>query len=343
MAGDDKTEGGEVYEMLWDCKHCGSTKLLGLSHRHCPNCGAPQNAEGRYFPSDAEKVRVENHVFFGKDIECRYCQAYNGRRSKHCRECGSPLSEGADGQVLEDVTHAEETYGGHDGSEPGVVTNPAKKGRSKVGVVVVGALLAFVALVVVAVTWKKDGVFEVTGQRWERAVEVEQFGPVKASDWCDSLPEGAKKLRSYRAVRSREKVADGEDCRVTKVDQGDGTMREKKECEPRYKSKPVEDDKCDYEVNSWSVIERAASQGQGSAPAPHWPPVDTGPSCNRVGCKRLGDRREKYLVELQANDGDSTSCEFDEQRWRGFANGQRYAAKVGVIGGSPDCSSLQRK
>ena len=28
-----------VFEMLWDCSYCSAKKLLGLTHRHCPNCG----------------------------------------------------------------------------------------------------------------------------------------------------------------------------------------------------------------------------------------------------------------------------------------------------------------
>ena len=28
------------YEMLWDCTQCGTTGLLGTTHRHCPSCGA---------------------------------------------------------------------------------------------------------------------------------------------------------------------------------------------------------------------------------------------------------------------------------------------------------------
>ncbi len=56
-----------VYEMLWDCRHCGSKKLLGLTHRHRPQCGAPQNPSERYFPSEDEKVAVQNHVYYGAD------------------------------------------------------------------------------------------------------------------------------------------------------------------------------------------------------------------------------------------------------------------------------------
>ena len=58
------------YEMLWDCPCCSTPKLLGITHRHCPNCGAPQDATKRYFPPAGEEVAVENHPFQGKDKVC---------------------------------------------------------------------------------------------------------------------------------------------------------------------------------------------------------------------------------------------------------------------------------
>ena len=39
------------YEMLWDCDHCDTKGLLAKSQRHCANCGAPQSAYKRYFPT----------------------------------------------------------------------------------------------------------------------------------------------------------------------------------------------------------------------------------------------------------------------------------------------------
>jgi len=62
-----------VYEMVWDCRYCTAKKLLGLTHRHCPNCGAQQDPNARYFPLDHEKVAVQNHEFVGADMQCRYC------------------------------------------------------------------------------------------------------------------------------------------------------------------------------------------------------------------------------------------------------------------------------
>src|SRR5688572_28230933 len=46
------TSGEQVFQMLWDCRFCGTSKLLGLDHRHCPNCGAAQDPEWRYFPAN---------------------------------------------------------------------------------------------------------------------------------------------------------------------------------------------------------------------------------------------------------------------------------------------------
>ena len=61
---------GKTYEMMWDCEYCGAAKLLGKSHRHCPLCGAAQNADKRYFPPEEEKVAVEDHQFVGADWGC---------------------------------------------------------------------------------------------------------------------------------------------------------------------------------------------------------------------------------------------------------------------------------
>src|SRR5258708_4607424 len=84
-----------VYEMVWDCRYCGAKKLLGLTHRHCPNCGAQQDPNARSFPADHEKVAVQNHEYVGADIKCRYCGGPSSRRARNCGQCGAPLAEGA--------------------------------------------------------------------------------------------------------------------------------------------------------------------------------------------------------------------------------------------------------
>src|SRR5690606_40463181 len=59
----------KTYEMFWDCEYCGAAKLLGLTQRYCPNCGAPQNPEKRYFPPEHEKRSEERRV--GKECSSR--------------------------------------------------------------------------------------------------------------------------------------------------------------------------------------------------------------------------------------------------------------------------------
>ncbi len=83
-----------TFQMLWDCEQCESKGLLGVDHRHCPNCGAVQRAEARYFPSAAQRVATK---FVGNtpDWECERCGTPNATR--YCVNCGAP--KGASQQV----------------------------------------------------------------------------------------------------------------------------------------------------------------------------------------------------------------------------------------------------
>ena len=49
----------KTFEALWDCKGCGAQKLLGKTHRCCPQCGLPQNASDRYKPAEEERIYVK--------------------------------------------------------------------------------------------------------------------------------------------------------------------------------------------------------------------------------------------------------------------------------------------
>ncbi len=118
---------------------------------------------------------------------------------------------------------------------------------------------------------------------------------------------------------------------MRKVDQGDGTFREVKHCEPRYKSREIYDDKCDYEVNKWSKVRTSERTGQSLAAAPEWPVLNLAASCNRVGCERQGDKHETYEVQLKSPDGSVETCSITQDRWLNSGLGQRYVAKVRVL------------
>lgn len=331
----------DTYEMFWDCKYCRTPKLLGLTHRHCPVCGAPQNAAERYFPSDAEKVRVADHRYVGRDVVCQHCGTYNSRSSKHCRDCGGPTEEGADAPVRRDRSESAARPAGQAlaAASParGAVGSRRRSPRvllfGLIGLVIVAALGALVFAF-----WKKEQNFEVAGHAWERRIEIERFGPVRHSAWCDQLPSGAREVSRQREVRTREQVPDGETCTTRKVDQGDGTFREVKDCKPRYKTREIKDYRCDYEVNRWATARFVEAKGQGTTPAPTWPQLPSLRTCGHVGCERVGAKRETYRLLLAGPDGDA-SCEVDQSRWLKVTKGAQFRAKVRLIGGSVDCAS----
>ena len=91
--GEIRTQSEGHFEMLWDCEHCGTKGLLGLSQRYCAECGAPQNPDKRYFPKEGEAKIVDGHRYDGAD---RWLQRsfmhLDARRTRPVRE--------ADGNVL---------------------------------------------------------------------------------------------------------------------------------------------------------------------------------------------------------------------------------------------------
>lgn len=353
------TEKG-TFQMLWDCEYCGTEKLLGLDHRHCPCCGAPQDPERRYFPKDEDKVAVEDHKFHGADRVCGACSTPNGALAEFCGNCGSPLTEaaeakrreaqtsGAAGNFSEDSANAasDELKGSSSSSSdddrynkpvetPDVSMSPA--GKVAMGCFLVAVTLA-ILVSVVALVWKKDASMAVTGHSWERTIQVEAYKTVTESAWDDQVPSGAKQVRCKSEVRSYNKVPDGETCRTKRVDQGDGTYREVEECKTKYKKEPEYDDKCSYKIDKWVVDRTEKASGKGLKPAPSWPTVRA-----RRGQEREGKRGETYSVHYKDTDGKAYTCTMDQGPWSKAKKGAKYTGKVKVMTGGLDCSSLKKK
>ena len=249
----------KTYEMLWDCPYCGTKKLLGLTHRHCPSCGAPQDPDKRYFPPDDQKVAVEDHVFTGADVLCPACQTANGRAAKHCGNCGSPLQGGKDASVQQEQVIPDGAPA--PGTTPAAA--PPSKGPNKLligcGVaLVVGVLLCVIGFFAVNSLWKKDAAFEVVGHSWRHEIPVERFELGKTSSDCSKMPKDAQ-----RVTRQKQDPI----CKTHKVDQGDGTYKEKRECKDR-------EDKCTYYVGQWKVVRTEKTSGTQLTDSLTWPKFD---------------------------------------------------------------------
>jgi len=345
---------GNVYEMLWDCEFCGSQKLLGKTHRFCPVCGAAQNPEWRYMPSDDEKVAVHDHVYVGADKICPACGTAGAGNAEFCGRCGSPF-EGAetvktqrsrtkaegDRFETEDLTarqdHEQDILLGRAQAED----KPEAKGNRRLLYLVVGVAILVVIGILVVVFWKKEATVTVAEHRWEREIDIEELKAESGKGSCGSVPGDAYNIdRRTEQVDTRQEP-DGEECHTVQRDQGDGTMREEQVCETKYRPVTVMGEVCYYTVNRWREARSVKAEGGLDDPVV-WPNVDLSRSGDCVGCEREGDRDEQYLLILNTEDGDTYECPLDEPDWRATALGTAFTVKIGVVTGDADCDTLER-
>ncbi len=341
-----------IFEMLWDCRYCGTRKLLGKTHRFCPNCGAAQEPAARYFPSDAEKVAVKDHVYHGADRVCPSCATASSAQAEFCPQCGTPLTDAARAGRRASERRAEgESFAESRPPDPDAARQQALAAarpavprftRAQVVLVAVG-LLFLCGVAAYALTRTETATVAVVDREWVRSIDVEAYGPVSGSDWCDSLPPGAYAVSRHQAVRYHEQVPDGEQCDTIRIDNGDGTYREERSCFPVYRSEPVYADRCTYQVDTWAYARTVEARGTGHD-TPAWPALDLaggGRTC--VGCEREAGRHERFTVYFSPPDSEGRlSCTFDAaEAWQPFRQGTEWVLEVGAFTGSPDCGSLR--
>lgn len=317
----------KIYEMLWDCEFCGTRKLLGKTHRFCPNCGAAQNPAKRYFPEEAEKVAVEDHEYVGADRVCPSCSASSSAKVKFCGGCGDEMSGArAVGLIIS---------GGAPAPVPASGAPPAPRFRGWI----LGLIFAVASIVGFLFLKTKPVDLSVAGHSWTREIQVERFGPVRESAWCDQMPVGARELSRKKEVRSIEQVPDGEDCRTVKKDRGDGTYAESRECTPKTREKKIWDDRCEYSVNRWSTVRTERTRGDSLEPEPAWPAVKLERTGDCVGCERPGPRKENYEVLLREG-AKEHRCALPQEKWAAMAPGSFWRGEARALTGGLVCDRL---
>ena len=82
------------------------------------------------------------------------------------------------------------------------------------------------------------------------AAESQEYLDFTERSWRDSPPDGIDvNLIPDTCVltqRSVEQVADGQECKTVRTDNGDGTFSERRDCVTRYREEPVYDDWCEF-------------------------------------------------------------------------------------------------
>ncbi|MFT7522031.1 MAG: hypothetical protein ACI9MC_004183 [Kiritimatiellia bacterium] len=360
------------FQMLWNCGGCGTEKLLALDHKFCPKCGSPQDSKDRYFPSDDEKIAVEDHPFHGADKICGACDTPNAGNANFCAACACPLDDAKEAARRRDRLHEDEqSDDGESGKDaraehkqrrieheqervremsgappPKPKATKKKRGKGIIGVAVIGCFgffgLAVVGMILFAILsslMATSGDVDVTGHHWKRTVQVEVFGPETKEAWQSAVPQGARDVVCEQAVKEKKKVQDGEKCKTRKIDNGDGTFQQKKECKPTYKQEPVYADKCKFDVDSWKKVRQ--EQAAGDDTNARWPTVKLKQSGDCIGCEREGEREAIYTVHFTDDEGAKHDCKYPEAKWKGYARGGKYKASFAGLSGALQCGTVK--
>lgn len=341
-----------TYEMFWDCRSCDTKKLLGKTHRHCPHCGQVQDPSWRYFPSEDEKVAVEDHVFVGVDWVCERCDSPNSASATHCVNCGD-ARDGVEkdverkasvraGQQSGERDRPERVHPSAQGMTSGDEAVPAATSSWKgaVPLLAAGLFLLVVCCGLLAFFWTEETEATVTGHTWSRSVHIERLQATSGGSWCDSMPGDAYGVSRSRRERSTRQIPDGESCSTVNVDNGDGTFSTQQSCHTVYRSEPVYDDWCSYTVDRWQHHDTVTASGASLASEPRWPSVSVS-GCHSLGCTRQGARGSSYIVHLLDADGDEQTCDFDQSTWASMPVGSRWTVAKRVLLDNLVCSDFE--
>lgn len=309
-------------ELEWTCPTCG-TRNPG-SRRLCQSCGSPQPDDVKFEAPAQTKIETDEatvqQATAGPDIHCPYCGARNPASAKVCKQCGGDLTGGQArqaGQLVQGFGAArpEEVKCAACGTlnpagarvcrncgaplpairpvaPPAPAAAPSSRGClwAAVGLGVLGVILAAVFLLSGTRTTATTG--QVVDTRWARSVDVVGLVPVQRTAWRDQIPGDATIGACYDDVRSvvDQPVPGAREVCGTPyaIDQGTGYAQVVQDCV--YE---VVDQRCDYTVNEWRVVDQVTQEGAGFSP--QWPAL------NLSGRQREGDRGERYHCVFQVD------------------------------------------
>ena len=318
-------------KLEWTCPNC--ITVNPGPEKKCLNCGAAQPADVAFdSATHDELIKDEKEIAAAKagpDIYCAYCGTRNPGNTKDCSNCGANLAEGKarqSGQVLgslQDKKPVEKVICPACGTEnldtqkncnscgaqlPNQAKNqaaaagqpektsglPARTKYILIGIVAL-AVLGCLFFVISNLTSRDEIQGVVNSVRWERQIELEEFGPVTREDWQSEIPAEGKigscerKLHHTQAepVDGAEKI-----CGTPyKVDSGSGYGEVVQDCEYQ-----VYLDYCQYQIDDWKLVQTLSAEGNDFNP--YWPEYSL------TNNQRFGDQVEQFAVQFESNQGN---------------------------------------
>ncbi len=378
-----RSEGSEEYNMqigAWDCPACETVGVRGYV-KNCPNCGfAKDNAteDLEYLPDDAlyyteaqfnQLADAEN-----PDWECTACGTMMGYRLDNCTNCGAPRTEEFAEQIEYELGAAPSStseakadrdrrqndfrvnnVAGFDTDEySNGILGTGFTGRQVAKFALITAPVAGLLSLLMWFFFFSTNVVEarVVDMPWQRQVSLQVYITVVEEDW--SVPSGGRRLSSYSAVRSYNRVLTGYETKTKSVRVQTGSTTERYACgttktgsggyktnyctrsvptygtktetyrDPVYKDVPVYDTKYRYEIEKW--VTGRTLQERGSGHNARWPTINLAPN------EREGTRTDKYVAVVKY-DGDKTyEIPLDEWQWNSIELDQSCKLMVNRVG-----------
>ena len=203
----------------WDCKQCGNIGNLGPKTR-CEKCGAPRPENVEFYLTDdaqiVENTALINEAKSGTNWVCSYCGGHNKATQSICQSCGNDRDANDGDKSLKEKIHYfnKKTKPKSQGFKLG-------KGFKRFLI----ALGSFVILFIILAQFTTDVELTVTGFKWDRSYEIEEYKRVIEEDW--QLPQDAEKLDAFRAIHHYDQVPDGTETRTRTVQKQVGTEQVK--------------------------------------------------------------------------------------------------------------------
>ncbi len=330
--------GNQVFQMLWDCRFCGTTKLLGVDDRHCPNCGAAQDPSWRYFPSNDDMKFISNPKYAGADKICPFCQQPNSAAAKFCKDCGGDLSGAKEAVRKQNIVTGME---GAKGIVDDVVLQKFQqeqqtlkpKGRSKLPIII-GVIVALLIALCGGLFLLSQSTYGTTAavadMQWQHIINVQVLRAQTGSDWQSSVPSGAYNVSCHSQQRCHNE-SETYVCGQELVDNGDGSGTRKDKMCTRNKEVCVSDQMCNYTINRWIPIDPLKTSGGPNDPLT-WANF-TPSGGNSLGAQRESGRQEIFSVMFSDTNKDGSGKTYtynppDEATWRTFKVGQKYSVSV---------------